>query len=85
MDMIKAEVRGNRGLRRKQRIRLAKAIKKYLVLPPNPTKHQVGKLVTTRKACDCFSCKRQDHSKSISSLKAEEAMLGQMEDACTAQ
>lgn len=78
MDSLKAEVRGDRGLRRKQAFRLARVVKKFLVMKQNPTKRDIGKLAVTRKQCNCHACQSQDHSKSISSIKADAAMFDQL-------
>lgn len=78
MDSLKAEFRGNRGLRRKQALRLVRAVKKFSSLPKNPTARAIGKLAKTRKQCNCFSCQNQDHTKAISSIKADAAMVDEL-------
>lgn len=80
MDTLKAEARGNRGLRRKKAVRRRNSVKKYQVLPPNPTDRQVGKLAATGKECNCVGCQSGDHSKSISSVRANAQFVDQCSD-----
>lgn len=78
MDSLKAEFRGNRGMRRKQSLRLMRAVRKFWTLPDNPSDRAIGKLATTRKQCNCFSCQGQDHTKAVSSKKADAAMIDEL-------
>lgn len=81
MDALKAQVRGNRGMRRKQVFRVASKISRYYSVPENASKRVIGKMAATRKQCDCFICQSPDHSRSISALKAHEAMIDQLAEA----
>lgn len=78
MDSLKAEVRGNRGMRRKQSLRLMRAVRKFSTLPDNPSDRAIGKLATTRKQRNCYSCQGQDHTKAVSSMKADAAMIDEL-------
>lgn len=71
MDELKSEVRGNRGLRRKENFRVLNYIRNNLPESEKASPKRLGKLLNTRKSCDCFICTSGDHSKSISSIRED--------------
>jgi hypothetical protein len=85
MDDLKAEIRGDRGARRKQKLRVARYIKNKWLQLYEPTRRELGKLVKTRKQCSCAVCKSGDHAKSVSSQKADACMASQLGEISTAQ
>lgn len=78
MDCLKAEIRGDRGMRRKQAFRMANSARRTWFMSPSPSKREIGKLVSTRKQCNCSMCQHPDHSKTISEMKAHDSMNEQL-------
>lgn len=78
MDILKAEVRGDRGARRKSLIRLTKNAKQAWFMPESASDRSIGKFVSSRKSCNHVNCKSPDHSTSIAEMKSNEDMAHQL-------
>lgn len=74
MDQLKSELRGNRGMRRKQAFRMEDRVKRDWYQERALTPREIGMRVQTRTICSCGMCKAPDHSKSIKHRQAQEAM-----------
>lgn len=80
MDELKAAVRGDRGLRRKNMFRMIASIKKAMGVETKPTEREVKKIVSRRKLSSFSVYPPLDHSKLPGEVKSDDQMKSQIHE-----
>lgn len=80
MDELKAAVRGDRGLRRKNMFRMIASVKKAMGVQVKPTEREVTKIANRRKLSSFNVYPPLDHSKLPDELKSDDQMKSQIHE-----
>lgn len=80
MDELKALVRGDRGLRRKNMFRMIASVKKAMGLSTKPTEREVAKIAHRRKLSSFTVFPPLDHSKLPDEIKSDDQMKAQINE-----
>jgi hypothetical protein len=80
MDELKAAVRGDRGLRRKNMFRMIASTKRAMGVETNPTEREVKKIVSQRKLSSFSVYPPLDHSKLPDEVKSDDQMKSQIQE-----
>jgi hypothetical protein len=80
MNDLKAEIRGDRGLRRKHMFRIIASVKKALGVKSKPTEREVTKIMNQRKLSSFSVFPPLDHSKLPDELISDDQMKSQLNE-----